>query len=736
MIADPLMAKSATNGRLTLVEHTAHVLAVIRPMARTWRFDESLAGHGAILHDTGKGHSVFQRRLKRTEDDEGDFLDDEPFRHEISSLLFLPLFDHAEWPALIEMVAAHHKSIRKDARELGLLDFVMVRSSPEWTFERHAGVWEEWAPRVCREVLPHFGIDAEAPSIDEAREAFEVAVAYTRSLGAGWSRWRGLLMAADHFGSALMHEAPVKAGRLFGIPDMQVFERPHPLYPLSQRRADDPAPHTLVVAPTGAGKTDYLLRRCRGRIFYVLPFQASINAMFERLDRAFNGPKEERRPSNEQVDVRRVHAASRLLRKHEDYPEEDQLLQRHPGAAVKVLTPHQIAPVLFGTSGHEAMALDLEGADVILDEVHVYNDVAQAMVFEMVGALVRLGCRVHIGSATMPTSLTEAVLNRLLGEGVLEVRLTPEETDSFDRHTVRKESDEELVWKTIRKAIRRGERVIWVSNQVARAQKRFQEARIRLKGFGVDLCLVHSRYRRADRQKQERQIMELGKYPRLESDTAPALVFTTQVVEVSLDVSFDRMVTDAAPLDALVQRFGRVNRGRHSLDDRVLRPVHVLEPPMEDAALRPYDPAVVRASYAALPEGILHERETQDRLDRVYPALDLKDIKDHLFRKDDAYTLHQMRHRPRSYLAEQLDIDSYSLVRLSDAEAYAAGHGRSGLEIPVSRHVLMPLLVRHSLEQLRTGNYPFIIPNSFYDEVLGLDPSTDNQPVALPGVFL
>ena len=41
--------------------------------------------------------------------------------------------------------------------------------------------------------------------------------------------------------------------------------------------------HTLVIAPTGCGKTNFVMKRCTKRIFYILPFQASINAMFLRF---------------------------------------------------------------------------------------------------------------------------------------------------------------------------------------------------------------------------------------------------------------------------------------------------------------------------------------------------------------------------------------------------------------------------------------------------------------------
>ena len=76
------------------------------------------------------------------------------------------------------------------------------------------------------------------------------------------------------------------------------------MYPLSLIDSDGTKKHTFVKAPTGAGKTDFLIKRCRGRIFYTLPFQASINAMYERILHDLGDHVE---------DIRLLHSISQLL---------------------------------------------------------------------------------------------------------------------------------------------------------------------------------------------------------------------------------------------------------------------------------------------------------------------------------------------------------------------------------------------------------------------------------------
>jgi CRISPR-associated endonuclease/helicase Cas3 len=274
-----LLAKSPERGGLTLREHTEHVIAAAVRMAAALGFNERVARCGAVLHDLGKAHPFFQAVL-RDEISADDRMRRAPHRHELSSLLLLPLFDEADWPALIEMIVGHHKSVRRDRSERGLMDLLHAHfHSPDHLFERHSEDWEDWMPQAVS--LAHsFGVtEIDSVSLDEARRALDACITYCRKPEKGWSEWRGLLMAADHFASGYQHETDARLGSLYRVPDVEAAYGPasrfatSALYPLSLREdaVRDERPHTLVIAPTGAGKTNFLLRRCRNRVFYTLP---------------------------------------------------------------------------------------------------------------------------------------------------------------------------------------------------------------------------------------------------------------------------------------------------------------------------------------------------------------------------------------------------------------------------------------------------------------------------------
>lgn len=487
------------------------------------------------------------------------------------------------------------------------------------------------------------------------------------------------------------------------------------MYPLANYAADSERPHSLVTAPTGAGKTDYLLRRCRGRVFYVLPFQASINAMHGRLAEFL--------PTG--TDVRLLHAASRVrtetdLRGKLTWTEK--ALQDKVGASVKVLTPHQLAGIAFGTRGYETLLLDVRGCDIILDEIHTYTAVSQAMVLKLVEVLSHAGCRLHVGTATMPTVLYERVAALLGRERVLEIKLTDEELDTYDRHRIYKAADLETeLLPTLQAAVGAGEKVLIVCNRVRRAQDVFTWLAETTGLEHVPRMLLHSRFKRGQRAELERQLLNDFN----PSDKpGPCFVVATQVVEVSLDISFDRMVTEAAPLDALVQRFGRVNRRRTAETRGQLKPIHVLAPPDDEKAAKPYDLAVVQASYSALPEGgvVLRERDIQALIDQVYPTVDFTDVEAHSVFQNGQWTQHLLTHRASSYLLGLLEIDSVACVLKADEEAYktACQHNdtetQTQLEIPLS---FKPHALRQ-LKQVKCGHRPFVVNDTAYSDELGL----------------
>lgn len=697
-IHQEILAKSEQNGRICLYQHLKNVADIARVVANHQCLDEEIAVEGALLHDIGKTSPLFQQSIASPDSKRPGAV----FRHEIASLFFISLVKAEHRNAVIDMVVAHHKSMYKDVRELGILDL----DDNMDCFGEHSRGFEDWS-HIALEILESLGMKTHVVSLEEAEENYGYVIDYCENKSKGCSEWRGLLMAADHMASAMETEFEMPLDKLFIKPDLSFYDRRNELYPLSMISADNSSKHTLVTAPTGAGKTDFLLRRCRGRVFYTLPFQASINAMYDRIKSDL---------SDTDAQVYLLHAASNL--KVKDNKVEESIMQRHVGASVKVLTPHQMASIVFGIKGYEAMALDLRGCDVILDEIHTYSDVMQSIVLRIIEVLVALDCRIHVGTATMPTVLYEKILELLGGpESVYEIKLGAQTLQTFNRHKVYKLDDIEEAYDVIASAVERNSKLLIVCNQVKRAQKLYQT--IDDLYPEVRKMLVHSRFKRMDRARLEMDLRE--DFNKLEN--VPCIVVSTQVVEVSLDISFDVMITECAPIDALTQRFGRINRKRTRETIGHYKPIYVIAPSEDENDALPYSLDVLKTTFDVLPENgeIMEECRVQEMIDKVYPDIDFHNI-DYtgVAFSGGTWLLKALCHYPKSALLEALDINSAVCITEEDKERYLSANGleRIEMEIPVSYHSM----AHRKLEQLDKGTRPFVVPNKGYDNEKGLLP--------------
>jgi CRISPR-associated endonuclease/helicase Cas3 len=701
----------------TLFAHLNDVVTVVEKIADYLNMDKQIAQYGAILHDIGKASPIFQKRLspsyKRIDTDK-------PFRHEIASCFFLSLFDEEIHPQLLDMVIAHHKSIFMDAKGKGIID--LFENWEEDIVDFHLEDWETWMPDALR-ILESFGIKTKDISKTEAEQNFYKAFEYCESKikERGYSEWRGLLMAADHFASALPKNYEPYLDRLFKNPNLDFFNRQHKLYPLSLKNAQSNKKHTMVVACTGAGKTDFLFRRCKRRVFYTLPFQASINAMYNRV-------KNDLKDTNPNLDIRLLHASSTISAKGATM--EEKIIQGHVGSSIKILTPHQIAAIAFGTNGYEAMIADIKGCDVILDEIHTYTDITRAIVLKIIQVLNYLGCRIHIGTATMPSILYNKIIDLLGQENVLEIKLDDEELEKFNRHTIHKIDGWNKAEPIVSDAINQNKKILLVCNRVQNAQEQYMFYKV--KYSKIPILLLHSRFKKSDREEKEQLLMGLDEngIPNGNFNTSDkaCIVVSTQVVEVSLDISFDLMITEAAPLDALAQRFGRVNRKRSKKTIGHYKPIYVLAPPKDKKEALPYDLGFIKRSYNELPnDDLLKESELQSKIDKVFTEIDFLKIEGwSVFKENGKWSIAPLTHNNKAYLLEKLEIDSVNCICEADEDAYR--------EAKYEERVKMTLSTRYwvvkNLRQLDYGSRPFIIPNKSYNSETGFQ-----QDIAKPEYY-
>lgn len=135
---------------------------------------------------------------------------------------------------------------------------------------------------------------------------------------------------------------------------------------------------------------------------------------------------------------------------------------------------------------------------------------------------------------------------------------------SARRLPVRLVHELDTVIAKIESAAREGAAVVWIRNTVSSCIESARQLRER----GVSCEVFHARFAQGDRQAREGDIMARFGEKSTPSERSGRVVVATQVIEQSLDIDFDVMVSDLAPIDLLVQRAGRLWRHRERNPNR------------------------------------------------------------------------------------------------------------------------------------------------------------------------
>ena len=354
------------------------------------------------------------------------------------------------------------------------------------------------------------------------------------------------------------------------------------------------APGILILeAQMGVGKTEAALAAAEilaarfgaGGIFFGLPTQATANGIFGRLlDWA------QKQSDGLEHSIRLAHGMAQLntdylklqqepvpVEDDADDPEERVMVHQWFQGSKQAL----LANFVIGTVDQLLMAalqqkhvmlrhLGLAGKVVVIDECHAYDAYMNCYLDRALNWLGEYRVPVILLSATLPAKrraeLVTAYLNRktlpdapwktcrgyplLTWTDGKQVQQTGIPLHTPPRRVTMESLTEEHLPEMLQNALREGGCAGVIVNTVRKAQDLAARLREELPEFEV--LVFHAQFLMPDRAEKEQRLME-----RIGKRSTPAqrdrlIVVGTQVLEQSLDIDFDYMITELCPMDLLL----------------------------------------------------------------------------------------------------------------------------------------------------------------------------------------
>ncbi|MFA5903813.1 MAG: CRISPR-associated helicase Cas3' [Desulfobacula sp.] len=212
----------------------------------------------------------------------------------------------------------------------------------------------------------------------------------------------------------------------------------------------------------------------------------------------------------------------------------------------------------------------LMGKVVVIDEVHSYDLYTGTLIKSLCDKLVEIGCTVILLSATMLPELRNRFLGGddhqlsndyplITGKPNHENCIEPVVAKAPDKPKVKVcfKMVETILGEVVGLALK-GTKILWVCNTVDRAQNVYVRIKDKLHGHKIDVGLLHSRFPYFKREELENYWLEKFGYHK--PDNQGCILVSTQIVEQSVDIDADLLISELAPTDMLLQRIGRLWR--------------------------------------------------------------------------------------------------------------------------------------------------------------------------------
>lgn len=536
----------AKSDKTTIRQHNDELLKNCSQLRKSGYIDEqedfwNLLNMAIEYHDYGKANKSFYAKILSNRKEE--IL----FHHLISPLFFLgdaQKLDRIAKFFVVNAIVSHHNrqyELIKSAEQLGSASLKNRLIKIKDTLFKQFSNYQ----LLVNEYIDILGLQSR---LLNTQENLRKGILTT-----------GLLIRLDHASSAGLEveEDPIRDDRegLF-----KSYINNKELRPFQKNFKNKNLDNACIIADTGLGKTGLSVLWSRRKKFYVLPNRSSTNAMYDTLKDIYG---------NQRVGLLHSTSLYYMLDKSQAEDDEDMSVvkdyekTRILSKPVTVCTADQLFTAAFKHPTYEKIYATLAYSDIVIDEIQGFSPQQIVPILHQIKDTKELGARYLIITATLPDKVAQE-LNKI---GVEVITDDKDTIDSVKRHKVKIEADKKIseLSEDIIAKFRQGKKVLVITNTVGAAQDLYKV----LRGLITEdewerLNLLHSRFIWGKRWEKEACIKEHCKQDDNKNyiDNKGFIWISTQLVEASLDIDFDYLFTEIAPIDSLVQRMGRAWRHR------------------------------------------------------------------------------------------------------------------------------------------------------------------------------
>ena len=408
-------------------------------------------------------------------------------------------------------------------------------------------------------------------------------------------------------------------------------------YPYQNEIYEKAPKFCLLFAPCGRGKTEASLlwafevcrRYNRNKIIFAMPTQITSNSMYNRFCELFG-----------RQCVGLYHGKSFLehgekLKEEKELDEDeqtDEYLEEIRGENFKgeiffkpitiTTIDHLILSFVHGFRQADFALGNLQNAVIIFDEVHYYEKSTLEHLITLFEILKEMEIPNLLMSGTLPEFFIRKVkeINPEYYGPIVDkegLNFKPFKVEILDDFLIKNSEINKRIVKEIIENYKQKLNQFIILNTVKRSQKLYGEIKKELikNSENPNIFLLHSEFTWEDRRRKEELLIEKLKIKK----ERPIIFVSTQVMELSLDISCDKMYTELAPADAIGQRGGRLNRGAKEPNGAIMKIFKPEEFFIEkDSKKRPYDFDILERTLNNIENGEYSYEKIRYLCDRVY----------------------------------------------------------------------------------------------------------------------